>query len=266
MEEPNDSQLGVISLMPETSYRLNDRDQVYKHHFKEMFTWNSHGSTVGNGNYAQPTIQDLHSPLPWIQSPTPPLRVLYTPGRAPFPRGIPDHLSYRIPSQSSMTSFQLQFEDTCRMSKHHNMLNAIKAASFVTDAPTLAALFETLYHFLMKDHCDFYGAEGITLAVQSIEEHGTIFLKALGPYGLEPEIQEAADKRMESVGLNWSVKAGEGSIELDSFKRVVSYGLGELDMVVEVGNNVSMTDHMTKAVENMKLQGKDDVAKRSDGQ
>ncbi|KAI2631344.1 hypothetical protein GGS26DRAFT_598486 [Hypomontagnella submonticulosa] len=240
MEQPNESQLGSISLMPEEAYELNRLDQLWKRDFKELFTYNSRESTTSDNDYPRPTIRDLKAPLPSQEkSPTPPVRILFTPGRAPFPQGFSQRSSqFRTPAEYSIASPEFAFEDLCRIAKHTQKLNEIKSANFVTDARTLTALFDTFYNFLIRESC-FARVEGISLTFQTIPENNTTFMKSLNTYGCDPNACDTASKHMKSRGFKWPLIAGEASIKLDSFKRVVSYGLGEFDLVVEVDNNQS---------------------------
>lgn len=115
------------------------------------------------------------------------------------------------------------------------MLNA----DLVTDTSTLWSIIKTVYE-KVKGRTLPKKDTGITLTVQI--EHGTTFLKVINDYVVDEEALAEATARLKHARQGHpAIRAGPDRVRepLNVSRRVLSYGFGDLSLIVEDDNRIS---------------------------
>ncbi|KAI2631343.1 hypothetical protein GGS26DRAFT_598484 [Hypomontagnella submonticulosa] len=259
MAQLNSDELSGIVLVPQDERKLSGYP-ISRRFFEVLYTFNASEDNTRDSDYALPTMSLRLDPRHSAEGDqTPPMRVLVTPGRAPYVKGIQRSPRFRVPTEHDVDVPRYAFEDLCRVAKQSKVLGKIKDANFITDAITLSALYEALRDKEYDDH-RFPDKKGIAITFQTVTEEGVTFMKLMSPipHEREPNICLAAKNHMKSAGLKWQMQAGKTPTKLNVFKRVVAYSLGDFDLVVEVDNDITNAKHRPKTVEDMPILKKDD--------
>ncbi|KAI1385402.1 uncharacterized protein F4822DRAFT_432253 [Hypoxylon trugodes] len=163
-------------------------------------------------------------------------RVILYPGKPPFALQtiLPaSERSFRIYFHGNNKPLYA-FEDLCRSAKEMDVLNILKAASFVLDTETLSGLFKAIS--MLNGHV-IHGKNR----------------KESGAY------KSANDHYKDTLKPAWSIGASEGNTptQLNVYKRVVSYVFGSTSLVVEDEMQVSRTNNACKLLETSQLKHQD---------
>ncbi|KAI1453494.1 hypothetical protein F4805DRAFT_478330 [Annulohypoxylon moriforme] len=156
----------------------------------------------------------------------------------------------------------LGFESLCCAAIEKGLLSSIKSAKIVTDVSTLWALFITL-------HCRISGRrygdhnkheKGPWIAVEVVE--GTIFMKLMNLHNCDHWSNKAATDHLKKEGTEWCHgPAAEGAWkepqEGKTFKRVISYTFGEINMVVVDEMQALCAPHVCQALRKGLIKGPD---------
>ncbi|OTA66039.1 hypothetical protein K449DRAFT_256457 [Hypoxylon sp. EC38] len=267
-----------ISLKPDTGESLTTL-KLAKSEFVELFTYNTHvkvddavtenhpdfyRTAAANTNvetaktaYAQSATSGPPIPLPKNvasfdnkknkNNEEPSLRVIVCPGQPPFAKPLLEtRLEFDVPKLNGHDQVSNAFEDTCNLAMRTNKLDSIQDASFITDTATLSYLYHVLQE---RDANKSYSQKlrGISIAVHDVK--GSTFLKLLNPHAIDGNYGKAAAKHLKQEALKhrWQVGGDElrDSFDLNVYKQVISYRLGNYDFVVEDLDQASVIDDGT---------------------
>ncbi|XXH01275.1 hypothetical protein Hte_007629 [Hypoxylon texense] len=173
-------------------------------------------------------------------------RFLVVPGHPPSIRPFfGTERTFTLPDSLSMDTPSLPFEDLCRAAMGEDKLDAIRSASFVTDAETLWALFSTLHDKVIGSDYRDQSFKGITILAHTVE--GTTFMKVINIEEIDGFSVKSATAHLKKHRLTWCwTENSEDSPpprDMDAFRRVISYNFGDLKIVVEDGNQVLSCPH-----------------------
>ncbi|KAI0882658.1 uncharacterized protein GGS22DRAFT_195882 [Annulohypoxylon maeteangense] len=133
---------------------------------------------------------------------------------------------------------KLYFENLCCAAIEQQQLNLIKSAKFVTDVDTMWGIFATLHtEVTNKKHGDKYKRnKGLFIAVEVIDR--TVFMKILNLHNCDDWDVKIAATYLRKEATHWcygpAVQGGwKEPQETKTFKRVISYAIGDIRMVIQ---------------------------------
>lgn len=135
----------------------------------------------------------------------------------------------------------LPFEDLCRAVIEKGKKDDLQNADITTDTQTLWAIFQSIYEKSQKTKVKKHD-KGICLAVHI--EHATTYIKVVNSYEIDGEALTAATSKLKEARQGYlSVKVGPSKTResLNAFKRVLSYGWGGMELIVQDDNQITVT-------------------------
>ncbi|KAI1412791.1 hypothetical protein F5Y13DRAFT_189997 [Hypoxylon sp. FL1857] len=192
---------------------------------------------------------------------TPDLRVIVSPGRPPFAASIPEEgIEIKLPKILELERPYYAFEDTCRAAMYtsdsnlESNLESIKDASFITDTDTLSYL----YHIVqdkVANNVHPNNQRGIFITVHDVD--GKTFLKSLNGYMIDRNHTATKHLRENTLRHYWRLGGGsQEPLNLNVYKEVISYRLGDYSFVVEDPDQVATTSLNSRRLRTEELEYK----------
>ncbi|KAI0165299.1 hypothetical protein GGR52DRAFT_585329 [Hypoxylon sp. FL1284] len=161
-----------------------------------------------------------------------------------------DQRQFVAPELHGVERPSLAFEDLCRALIEEGKLSMIQSAVIVTDTATLSALFSTLLDKVVSKKYP-KKRKGFAFVVQRAGR--VTFLKSVSKDAAGDSILTAATRHLKQHGLHSCPKPNN-----QVFKRAVKYRFGDVNLIVEDGNQVSYSGHACKGLEEEDLGVRDE--------
>ncbi|KAI0836911.1 hypothetical protein F5Y06DRAFT_298145 [Hypoxylon sp. FL0890] len=170
-------------------------------------------------------------------------RFFVYPGQRPFAKSLPKNQKFNVPKYPGSERPIYAYEDTGRVAICTGRHDQIRNASFVTNAATLSYLY---YIVLDRDNNMAHANKDRSISITVHDVNGTTFLKAINSHLIVGNHGRAAKQHLKAESLEhfWEVEDVEShaNVDLNVYKRVIGYRLGDYDLVVEDPDQVTLVD------------------------